>query len=141
MAGLSGSDQRFLPGQRLPAAIAIGEDVSKSDAGHDLTRRVDQRGESAGISEVAFNKCAELREVVYARLLVWNVIERLTASLQRAVRACVFKFVGQHAGDGVSILAAEGRGPVLFECRECGRGLWLILGAIGGECGERERER
>jgi hypothetical protein len=41
------------------------------------------------------------------------------------------------AGNGVGVLAAEGRGPVLFEFDERGLGLRLILWAIG----ERERQQ
>ena len=143
MAGLAAgfSKERLLSGERLPAAIAVSEDIREADAGHGLARRVDQGGETAGISEVALHVRAQLGKPIHARLFVWNVPQRLTASLQRAVGAGVFKLIGQHASHCVSVLAAESCRPVLFEFDQRGRGFWLILGAIGYERGRHKCER
>ena len=92
-------------------------------------------------SEVPLDVRAHFREVVGAGLALRDVLQHLAAGMQRAIDVGVFEFAGHHAGDGVSVLAAEGRGPVLFEFDERGLGLRLILRAIGAGCKQRERQQ
>ena len=79
--------------------------------------------------------------MVHARLAIRNVLQRLAPGMQRAIDVGVLEFAGHHAGDGVGVLAAEGRGPVLFEFDEHGLGLRLISRAIGGKSGRREGQQ
>ena len=130
-----------MSGQRLPAPIAVGEYVGEADARHDLAGSVHQRGESARKSGIPLDVRAHFREVIRAGFPVRDVRQHLTPSMQRAIDVGVFELVGHHAGDGVSVLAAEGRGPVLFEFDERGLGLRLIFGAIGGKRGRREGQQ
>ncbi len=84
---------------------------------------------------------AHFRKVVRARLAMRDMLQRLAASMQRAIDIGIFEFVSHHAADGGSVLAAEGRSPVLFEFDERGLRLRLIFGAIGGKRGRREGQQ
>ncbi len=84
---------------------------------------------------------SELRELIGARFFVGNVIERLPARMQRSIHVGILKFIGQHAADRIGVLAAKCGGPVVFQFDERGLGPRLILWAIGGRCGTRQRQR
>jgi hypothetical protein len=61
--------------------------------------------------------------------------------MQRTINVGVFKFVSQQAGDSCSVFSAQCRGPVLFKFDQRSLGLRLILGAIGGERGQPNRQQ
>ena len=127
-----------MSGERLPAAVAVDEDVGKADSGYDLAGSVDQSGQSARKSGVTLDVRPHFGKMIHARLAMRNVIQHLAASMQRAVDIGIFEFLGHHAGDGASVLVAKSRGPALFELNEHGLGLRLIFGAIGSKRGRRE---
>jgi len=130
-----------VPCERLPAAVAVSEDVGETDAGYDLAGSIHQSGEPARKSRVPLNVRAHFREVVGPRLAMGDVLQHLAARMQRAIDIRIFEFVSHHAGNSISVLAAKSRSPVLFEFDERGLGLRPIFGAINSKRGERERRQ
>ncbi len=81
------------------------------------------------------------RKMIHPRLSIRYVFQRLAAGMQRTINVGIFKFVSQQAGNSSSVFSAQCRGPVLFEFDKRGLSLRLILGAIGGERGEPNRQQ
>ena len=132
--------KRFLSGERLPAAIAVGEDVREADTGHNFPGSVEHCVESAYKCEVTLNMRVHFRKVVRARLPLRDVLQHLGTATQGAIDIGIFKFGADHASDGVSIFAVESRGPVLFKFNKRGLSLRLILRAVGGKCRQSKRQ-
>ena len=128
------AQERIMTGERLPASIAVRENVGEADAGQHLASRVDQCGQSPRKTTVALDVCAHFREMVDSRLPVRDVLEHLIASVQRAVDINFFEFVGHHASDSASVLAGKRSSPILFEFDERALGLRLISWTVRAKC-------
>src|SRR6202167_4262064 len=79
------AQKRIMTGERLPASIAVGENVGEADAAQHLASGIDQRGQPPRKTTVALDVCAHFREPVDSRLPVRDMVEHLVASVQRAI--------------------------------------------------------
>ena len=58
------AEKRFVSGECLPAAIAIGEDIGEANAGYDFASGVDDRVQPARKAHVALDVCAKIAESI-----------------------------------------------------------------------------
>jgi len=123
---------------RLPPAVTIGENIREPYLRHHFACGVHDFIEPADESKVAIHVRSQLGQVIRTGLSMWNVLQHLCARVERTIHVCLFEFIGGHAGDGVSIMAAQSFGPVLFQLLQSRFCFRLVLGTIDGESGNRD---
>jgi len=127
------AEERFLSGEGLPAAVAIGEDVGEADAGDDFAVRIENLVQAANEAGVAVDMSTHFGEAIGVGLALRDAGERLGAGVDRAVDVGVLEFFGEDAGDGTCVFVGEGVGPVVLEFDEGGFVLGLMIRAVSGE--------
>ncbi len=129
--------QRFMGEDGLPAPIAVGEDIGKADARHQVAGRIDDLVQAARVSEIPVHMGTHFREVIRTGSALRDVRQHLAASVKRTIDVRFFEFIGDHARDRFAIMAVERRRPVLLEFHECSFGSRLILRTLRGKGSRR----
>jgi len=115
---------------RLPAPIAIYEDVGESHTRSDCPAPIHHLIQPTHVAKIPFQVSAHVDQVIRSRFPLRDMLQHLRASVQLTVHVGFLKFIRQHASNRGGVVPAQRSRPCLFEFHERRFSFGLIFIAL-----------